>query len=439
MHKKKSSNPVARKHKVTLTTFMQSLFLAGNFFVSNNLVSYASACAFGFLFSFIPVLMMILVVLIRFMHAAPDTVIDLINSNVAVESYFNIESFANSLLQIHTITNFEIVLAVSIIWMARRFFNSVMSGLNCVFRNQLKPRPMVRQFMVFGGEAIIVVTVAVIVFLSMTLRTIRRTSILDNLAEFFPWLDLLTGTIVNLTPFALLFLSIAFVLRMGSRTKPPLVMCMAASAGNTLVFWAFRKLMVLFIDVNRYNLVYGVLSNVIVLLLEMFFFFIIFLFFAQWLYVVQFFDILLLSELYLLPDHDNTSIPASLRRILFIRPDSLLRKDTASINVRKGEFIYKNNEIGTDAYYLAQGTVQIYNAGHFTFIDRGKFFGEEACMFSGIRSEDAVAYTDVSLVRIPAETFFELLDRNPKVSRKALSQISNYFAKFYGRTEENFI
>jgi membrane protein len=42
-----------------------------------------------------------------------------------------------------------------------------------------------------------------------------------------------------------------------------------------------------FINLNNYNIVYGVLSNTIVLLLEAFFFFTIFLFFAEMVFVRQ--------------------------------------------------------------------------------------------------------------------------------------------------------
>ena len=59
----KSLSPVA---------FVQSLYLNVGLFFANDLMSSASACAFGFLFSFIPVSMMIFVILFRFLHATPD-------------------------------------------------------------------------------------------------------------------------------------------------------------------------------------------------------------------------------------------------------------------------------------------------------------------------------------------------------------------------------
>lgn len=204
------------------------------------------------------------------------------------------------------------------------------------------------------------------------------------------------------------------------------------AAASTFIFSVVLKIMLEFINFNAYNIIYGVLGNAIVLLLGVFMFFVIFLFFAQWLFVYQFFDTLLLCELYILPDHNEPGIFATIKRALFIRPDHLMIKNGNLVFFKQNEHIYSLNEESTDAYYLVRGTVKLQTKNHISFIERGKFFGEEACMLNGIRTEDAVACTDVDVIRIPEETFFSLLERNPKVSRKVLSLISNYFSKFYG-------
>ena len=211
---------------------------------------------------------------------------------------------------------------------------------------------------------------------------------------------------------------------------------MLFAAGSTLSFIVFLKIMNLFINVNKYNVIYGVLSNTIVLLMEVFFFFIIFLFFAQWLFVFQFFDTLLLCELYLLPARDETSLADLSKRLLFIRPDYLLKNELNTIRLKKGDNVYSTGQVGKDAFYVSKGTVRITRLNHVSFADRGCFFGEEACMLRELRNEDATAWTDAEIVRIPEETFFMILDKNPRAASKALSRISNYFAKFYGLTKE---
>lgn len=425
------------KKKPSFITVIQSLYLTINFFFTNDLLSYASACAFGFLFSVIPVAMMIIVILIRFLHASPETVTALLETVRGLGDFLSKNNFVRSLSEIKPVTNFEIVIGVAIVMMARRFFMSVMGGLNKIFGAERKSRPLMTQLISLAGEAVIVVGIATIVFLSMTFKTIEKIPVLTGLANLLPGpARLVSALFTSLFPYIFLFIATSLAYKSGSRTRPSFFTCMLFAAGSTLSFIVFLKIMNLFINVNKYNVIYGVLSNTIVLLMEVFFFFIIFLFFAQWLFVFQFFDTLLLCELYLLPARDETSLTDLSKRLLFIRPDYLLKNELNTIRLKKGDNVYSTGQVGKDAFYVSKGTVRITRLNHVSFADRGCFFGEEACMLRELRNEDATAWTDAEIVRIPEETFFMILDKNPRAASKALSRISNYFAKFYGLTKE---
>ena len=73
MSRRRKGKPGQRK-KHSLVTGIQKLYLSIVFFFMNDMWSYASACAFGFLFSFVPVVMLVLVIVIRLFHASPDTI-----------------------------------------------------------------------------------------------------------------------------------------------------------------------------------------------------------------------------------------------------------------------------------------------------------------------------------------------------------------------------
>ena len=53
-------------------TLFQSIFLTSDLFVDNSLLQSASSCAFGFLFSLLPVILLILIVLTRILHTNQD-------------------------------------------------------------------------------------------------------------------------------------------------------------------------------------------------------------------------------------------------------------------------------------------------------------------------------------------------------------------------------
>ena len=424
-------------HKLTVPTSLQSLYLTISFFVKNDLISYANACAFGFLFSFIPILMLIAVVLVRILHASPDLLASIAQSSPYFESIIDLKSLIDSLSQTKTITNFEIVLGISIFFMSRRFFATVMSSMKAIFNKEVPVHSIPAQAVIILGEAILIIFIATSVAAIATFKTFFHLELFDELeSRYHGLMTAFNDKVVSVIPNILIFAVVTICYKGESRTKPSLLSCIVFSFFCTITFWGFQQLMSLFINVNRYSLVYGVLSNVIVVLMEVFFFFVFFLFYAQGLFVHQFLNKLILGELYTLPSRDDTDLASTVRRLLFIRPDSLLERKSNIIKCTKGSYIYQEGESGKDCYYVVKGTIELSRTNNITFIDRGGFFGEEACLLSEVRNENARAYTDIELVKIPESTFFDLLELNPQVSQKALAQISNYFAKFYGRSNK---
>ena len=79
-------------------------------------------------------------------------------------------------------------------------------------------------------------------------------------------------------------------------------------------------------------------------------------------------------------------------------------------------------------YYIVTGTVMLIKKNNMTFVDSGAFFGEEAVLMDGIRKEEAVAHTDLKLIKINEDKFYSILQKNPKVASKAMAKISKYFA-----------
>lgn len=155
MQKNKKSFKKRSKKTFTLVTFLQSIYLSVSFFISNDLITYSAACAFGFLFSFIPLVMMILVVLIRILHANPKTVVDILNINPVMEYFFSIKNIADSIMQIKTITNFEIVMGIATIWLARRFFSYVMVSVRKIFKKNFRVQKSKTQVLILDRKSVV--------------------------------------------------------------------------------------------------------------------------------------------------------------------------------------------------------------------------------------------------------------------------------------------
>lgn len=416
----------------------QLLYLTTVFYIQNNLYTCAAACAFGFLFSFIPIIMMVLAILVRILHASHSFINSILSFTGRYKDMFDAQSFINTLLEYKTFGWVDFLLVLFIVWMARKFFATIMQGINRIFHYKAPSRPLLDQFIIFAGELVLVILAVIIISALFTLRQIFTQPALAGLRSLIPHLLGLTpNLLINIFEYLLIFAFVAISYRFAAGTKPAFKLCLICSAVCTAIFFIISKLIGFFLDIENYNLIYGVLSSVMILLFEVYIFFTLFLTCAQIIYVIQFFDSLLLGELYLLPERDDTAVLSIIRRILFIKPETLMKKNDVLV-VKAGGIIYSKDDATDDCYYVLNGTVILNRSDNLAYYDKGSFFGEQACILSKPRAGEARADTDCELIRISAASFRSLLENNSKAAEKALSQVSDYVARVYGRTN-NFL
>ena len=422
-----------KRHALTPLTLLQTTFLTAKLFLQNRMLSYAGACSFSFLFSFIPVFMLIAIVLLRILHASPETVRFIFSAVPELSDYINADTTIKVAQRMKSISTFEIVLGFFIFWMARRFFASVFDSLQCIFHTGQKRRALIKQVLTLAVEVTVVVTVAAVIFAYLSLRAVVHLPSLADLSAIPVVGSFLSKQYIVQLPNLLLAVLVAIVYRVASGTKPRFWLCLLAATLCTVVFWVFRYVMHMFLNTANYNLIYGVLGQLIVTLLDIFFFFIFFLIFAEFIFVVQFLDELLLAELYLLP-RLNPDVPLTggekFRRSLFLHPDLLLARDVNALHVPKDGVLYKPGDTEQAAYYIANGYIQLRRSADdvHTYL-QGEFFGEISCIIDKPRSSLAVAVTDADVIRIESSVFKTLLQHSPEASQKAIGQITSYFAR----------
>ncbi|MBR1403347.1 MAG: YihY/virulence factor BrkB family protein [Treponema sp.] len=422
-----------KPRKLTFVTFSQSIFLTAKYFLQNRLLSFAGSCAFSFLFSVIPLFMMVVMVLVRFLHASPKTVSAILSAIPELEQYFNSDSIIQTVQSIKTVSTFEIIAALFILWMARRFFASIFDSMQNIFRTQTKRKALINQILTFVVEIVIVFTASAIFFAYISLQTITSVEILKKVPQLsFVYNGILSGDLIKILPNVLIFVVTTVLYKTSSGTKPSIFLCLFSGLLCTASFWVFRFIMHFFLNVSRYNLVYGVLGHLIIIFMDFFFFFVLFLVFAQFMYVVQFFDELLLGELYLLPNIEQDGLGAGIKRAMFVRPDFLIAKNRSNIfSYNPGDVIFKKGDEGTDAYYIIKGSVKFIPEMEvpdiYVFAHRGEFFGETSCILDQKRNFTAVAAISTRIIKIESERFRFLVHQNPEAAKKVLKQISPFF------------
>ena len=432
---------------------VQSFFLTAVFFIENNLTSHAAACAFGFLFSFIPILMMIAAVLVHFLHASADSLAAIFGADGVFQAALGESEILSRLSTIRGTRQFEIVAGGFTVWMARNFFNSVSSSLRQIYKTRSVSRPVMNQIIVFAEELLVVSTSAALIFATTTAQTIFSiplppeiaTKISDIVAKIaqtlsYPLTPILwlkkpaAKAAIFLAPYVYIcFFTLAMYKSAGGSSRPSLRLAFCSSALCTAVFAAVQRAMSIFINVNRYNLVYGVFSRFIVMLLGVYVFFVLFLFFAEFMFVIQFFDDLLLGELYLLQNRDLTSFFHSLRYRIFVLPDYFLRprKKISARIFSAGETVYRAGDEPKAAFYIAEGSAESEGNGGKSILSRGSFFGEMSCVLKKPRDNTVIAREHTVAVEIGAEEFSALIQKNSEASFRLLEQIGAYFSRIY--------
>ena len=367
------------QRKITFFTFWQAIFITGNLYLRNDLLNYAGACAFGFVFSFIPVAIMTVAILLRILHASPETVASLINLNQYLDGIdADIMQYVNSLTTLKRVGGFEIIIGIFIIWMARRFFATIMASMKAIFHQENKMRYSLMQGIIFGCEILIVMLIVFFIFLYTSTNALFTSPFPIDMQDIFPHVqETFSSAIMRIFPNVASLFMCAIVFRVASHAKPQWRFCFFSSFVQNISFATVQVFMNSFMNLARYNIVYGMFAKMIVLLTELWIYFTLFLIFAEYTYVLQNFKQLLLTELYVLPK--NTGFGSKIWRALFLHADYLFAEPKHVVSFAHNSCIYKKDSPSDCVYYVMHGTLCSNSQGKdgtAIFHSEGEFFGE---------------------------------------------------------------
>ena len=434
------------RKKAWLFTQCQALFITIKLFALNKLPAYAEACSFGLLFSFLPIFMITLIVMTRILHASPEIIEPLLKSILSavpqLERFFAPARFTRMLSSARIGGLFELFIFFFAFWMSRRFLVSIFQSFKMIFHTRHKRKSVSSQLMMFAVVTMIIFAFTAVVFAYILLRYVTRLSVFVAFVQKFPQLDIFNHVIseffITYFPNILILVVVTVLYKTVPGTKPNFKSCFLTALFCTVSFWAFRIILHFFMSAKNYNALYGMMGQVILLLMDIFFFFTFFLFCAQYLFVSQFFDDLLIGELYLLPKREEGGFAGRMRRRLFLRPETLLADKTLAVDFASGDVIFAQGELNDEAYYIVEGNVQTTKPDGGRLYTEGDFFGEISCTLKKPHDSTARAITKTKIIKIKGETFRFLVNQDNDVARKTLSQYSSYFSDYYGKTELNF-
>lgn len=397
-------------------TLIRRIYLTVSIFTNNSLINHAASGAFYFLLSVVPLALFFVFVLDVWLSGygkVSDYFFQLLsNINPAINRGF----FESMGLLKGSSSFYGIVGAVGLLWSSRLVFTSIRNGFDIIFTSS-KKRGIIKNNLV----SLIFLPITFVAALSFFIIS-AVTKQLDKLINEFQLNDIIDLSFLN--SFAsyypvVLALFIAFILyKFIPKVKVKGTYALAGAILFIISMFLAQKLLGAFIGTSKYNIIYGVISALIVALIWAYILFILFYFFATFIYVISHYAELEIVKYYNTYHYKSFFID----KLMFTSALSSMKQYELKIN--KDDKLFSCNQQGGYIYILLSGIVFLERDGKFIAdIPTNSFFGESGVIGDMVYSTDAVCQVPGYVLKIPKEMFDKITAVNPNISSEILNNI----------------
>jgi membrane protein len=306
---------------------------------------------------------------------------------------------------------------ISLIWFSAMIFSAIETALNIIFRSKTY-----RNYIVSKGLAIAMIplgwTVGVasvgITYIAAILA--KQPLIGEGGLLFFPALH---GALFRyLLPYLITVLFFTVVYRAIPAGKVSLKSAFVGSAIFSALMEIAKQFFTWYVaNYTRYNVIFGSLEAVVILVIWAFYLSLILLFCAELISSFERRDMILLEKALLRPRKERLKIDEH----LFRKFGRLYEKDT---------FIFREGDVSENIFYILSGRVRMEkSAGQVTKVlaEMGprQYFGEMAALIRSPRTASARCSEDCHIAVIDGGTLRNLLRESEEVSLFMLKEFSN--------------
>ena len=407
-----------------LQSVIQRMLFAAERYREHELANHAAAGAYGFLLSAAPAILLALSFTSTLFGANPRVVAEInrlvarflgpLGSSVTSGAYFG-----------HRLSFLAAAIGlVSLAWAARLFAVTVQRGIRVVWAATAKRTLVQENAMSFLIELVTLVAMVALIAAGEGARIAARA--IRGVAGVGAARAIVD--IERLVPAVALFVFTGWSY-MAIPAKRPNPKAAWGSAALCFVFLLLvTEVFSLFISAARYELLYGVLGNLILLLVNVFAFFSLYFYFAELVYVADQFDALLFGRFHRLARTRRAGGGVSrLERALFMEPARLLHSYGRTL--RKGEVLFSAGDRERSAYFVYYGGIGIYipSSGlesSIASMGPGEVFGEMAYILGEDRTATARAEEESAVLELPPSIFEQYLASYPDAARNLIGSLS---------------
>ena len=411
--------------------FFQKFMLTSSLFLKNELLYHAAATAFFFLLSIAPIFLMLLLTFNTYLASFPDISDEFfaffknINSNIDKDFLVRI-----GLINVKAKVAGTIGL-LNLLWAGCWILTAIQKGLEIVFKSQKIRTTLVMNVLSLLALTLLLGLAFLVALISIGLNFFQA-MITDNvfllrlIGSFMPVMR-------ELLPFLSIFLMIFLSYRFVPGTKPATLSSLKGAFWCALAVILLHLLMARFLNVTRFDLIYGVLGSLILMLLWVHFTFVLYFFFAEYTYVSDNIDSLTIGRMFFFRSQPDIKAK-KIERFLFKHPKRVFEK--YAHHYRAGETIFSEGDHTTDIFYVYRGRISVYRKiaetqQRFASIEAGEIFGEMAYLLNEKRMATAISETESTALIISADIFEELLQVNQPFARDVIQQLSNRLGKIH--------
>ena len=414
--------------KSRIASVGRRLLFSAELYGKRELANHAAAGAYAFLLSATPAFLVLLFVSSRILqgsNAAADALKGVLGGVLGAETLESIARFYFS----KPLTGIAAVFGIiNLVWAARLFVVSIQRGLRTIWADAGIVHPVRENFITFALEFVILFSIIALLVASQASRIVI--SMIRDQGTRSALLGLFQAASSVLPHFVLCAFSY-YTYRTVPPVRPRRLHCLVGAVLCAASYVLFMFVVGALRNTARYDLLYGVLGNLILGLINVYMFFSLYFFFAEFVYVLGSFDALLLGR-YLHRSRKKAESEAADRMETSLAshiPYRLLQR--YGRDYEAGQRIFCAGEEGSDVFLLRAGAVGVYQKVPTTdgmhqvsTAHAGEFFGEMAYLLGERRSATTVALTPVSVLAIPVDVFERFLAVDSRAARRLVKLLS---------------
>jgi len=402
-----------RRFSLSLRTALDIFWDALSNFMDNGQTNQAAAISLYAILSFIPFVILTFIMAGHIFGTYPEIKANLI----ATITYVSPAAASTITTQIGALEEKQRVLGglglITLIWFSSMVFGAIETALNITFRIQ-KPR----MYLFSKALAISMIPLAWMVGLTSVVISSITTILSQVHVPFLASLAFLRGGLFSIfIPFIITVLLSTLVYKIIPPIPLPWRVCFVAAFIFSLLVEPTKHIFSWYVShYAKYNLIYGSLETLIVLIFWIFYIALIFLFCAEMMASYLRRDIILLEHMFARhPKHGSLL-------------DERLERKFGRF-VPRGTYVFREGDRNREMYYVISGLVRIEKdlgpvKKTLTEFGPGRYFGEMAALIDAPRTASAYVVEDSTLVVISQEMFRDLLRKSELVSLLMLQEFS---------------